>query len=444
MRAILLACLFACLPHAASADVVIRDVTVLQPSTGQTLPHRTVTIRGDRITAVDPADDTPPGPGDIDGRGKFLMPGLWDVHVHLSDMGRATLPVLIASGVTSVRDMGGDIAELTAWRNAVEAGVQVGPRVKLCGPMLEAPGDQSIARGVRDHLAVDGPEEARRIVADIAARGADCVKMRSVRDLATYEALGQAAEQAGLPLTGHPPYAFDPVEFGRVRQQTFEHMFYPYPFRTLPEDRQTAIVASMLERGIRVAPSIIAWAPSMRSQAALKAEFEVMTGDVAAARFVSPRLHENWRELTEQSRGTSGWARTIVIAAGDARRMYDAGVPLLVGTDTGAPFVSPATAVHEELELMVSMMGLTPAEALRAATWVPAGLFDQQDELGSIDVGKRADLILLDDNPFAAISHIRLIDTVIARGIVHDAPARTELRRQAVETLGAEWRAATP
>lgn len=446
MRAwVLFACLLFAAPGVALAepDVVIRDVTVLDPATGVERAHMTVVVRGDRITRVDPAAEVPAMSGDIDGRGRYLLPGLNDAHAHMVNLTPDAFPLLIALGVTSVRDMGGDPVETAAWRDEIEQGARVGPRIKFCGWMLESPGDV-FSVGHPNHVVVDGPAEAQRIVGELAEAGVDCIKMRTVKDMETYVALADAARAAHLPLVGHPPYQLDPVEVARAGQQTFEHAFYPYPFGSLADERRAEIIAALRTSGVRLTPSFVVWAHSMLPPTEVAAEFRSLDANTAPARFISPSLYGNWVEGMEgfekAPRGSPGWIRAVQQAGRDFAEMHRAGIGVVAGTDLGAPFVDPATALYQELELMVALGGLTPAEAVSAATWDAAALFDQQDRFGSITVGKAADLILLDANPFADIANIRTVNTVIARGVVYGPDDRRRMTDAVIPALARQWR----
>lgn len=438
--AILLVALFAWTSPARAADLVIRDVTVIDAVSNTQRPHLDVEINGGRIVAVRRHSRFRRGRVQtINGRGRFLIPGLWDAHVHLFNLSEPALPLLIAQGITSVRDMGGDAAELAQWRARIERGELIGPRIKYCGPMLEGAGEVSL-----NHEQVLDPSAARAIVTRLAAAGVDCIKMRGFADEATYRALAEAARTHGLPLFGHAPFGLDPVAVAPLGQRTLEHAFYPYPFHSLPDERRAAIIAAFRDAGLWIAPTMVAWEPSRRDPEALAAELASLTPEVAATRFVSTSMHANWAEgvaySREERRGSPGWVRAINQAAADAGEMHRGGVPVLAGTDLGAPFVQPDTALHDELVRLVNEVGLTPAEALAAATWEPARLFGLTGELGTVEAGKLADLVLLEADPLADIAAVRRVETVIYRGVVYDRAAREALRQRVREGLRAAWR----
>lgn len=432
----LLVCLAGSAP-AIAQEALVRDVTIIDPEAGSRRPHTDVYIRNGRIVRVaDTGTIRPSHPVRvIDGASRFLMPGLWDAHVHLFNLGEPAFGLLIANGITSVRDMGGDAEQLAAWRRRIDGGQLTGPRLRFCGPMLEGPSPALPA----NHWIVAGPAEARATVARLRAAGVDCIKVRTFANRETYLALAEAARASGLPMMGHPPFAFDPVEVAPAGQRTFEHAFYPYPFHSLPDDRRQAILDAFRSSGVVLVPTMVAWAPSARNQQDLRRFMNTLTPDTAARAFISPSLRYNWLDGLGHmaGRGTRGWANTINQAARDVHTMYDAGIPVLAGTDLGAPFVRPDTGLYEELELLVHQVGLSPAATIAAATSRPARLFHQEHELGLVAEGYLADLVLLDRDPLLDIANIRSVRTVIARGVIYGPRDRARLRAAAVRGIRA-------
>lgn len=424
---------------ALAADLLVRDVTIIDAASGAISPRMDVEIDNGVIRAVRPHRWWRQAHGQVvDGRGRFLIPGLWDAHVHLSHLREPVVPLFIALGVTSVRDMGGDIRELTSWRARIESGELTGPRVRFCGPMLEGLGEFD-----ENHESVASPAAAREAVSRLAALGVDCIKIRTYQDEATYHALLEAAREAGLPVFGHAPFALNPVDAARLGQVSFEHAFYPYPFHTLAEDERLAVMRAYRENDIRIVPTLVAWAPATRPFEELERTYTSLTPEVASAHFVSPSLLGKWEGGLEDSRnegrGSPGWQRAISQAGADVGEMHRGGVIVLAGTDLGAPFVAPESAIYEELERLVAESGFTPLDALRAATIEPARLFGQEAQLGSIRQGMLADLVLLDANPLEDISNIRSVHTVIAAGRAYDPAARAEIRRRAAQGVSELW-----
>jgi len=245
--AILLAFSLNCLaqkPGAKSAgSYVITDVTVIDGTGKPAKQHMNVVVSDGRIESVTPVTDGTKVRKNrrvIAGTGKFLIPGLWDMHVHLVDIDEAAIPALAAYGITSVRDMGGDVDRVKAWRARTASGELTGPRIKLCGPMLEGSPAQ-VVPGRTDHWPILTPEQATETVNKLADQGVDCIKMRNYATPESYFALVEAAGKRGLPLGGHPPYALDPIKASTGGQASIEHAFYPGPWATLTAEKKAEI-----------------------------------------------------------------------------------------------------------------------------------------------------------------------------------------------------------
>src|SRR5687767_9816240 len=215
--------------------LAITNVTVIDGSGSPPRPHLTVEIRGGRITAIDSGGRPriPPDVTVIDGSGKFLIPGLWDTHVHLAKAGEMALGLFVANGVTSVRDMGGDFALVKRWRSEIAAGARVGPRIRAAGPILEdAERVQRMkARGTvepvdRFRAPVSDTIDARRVVDSVARLGADFIKVRTSASPQVYDAIAQATRDAGMTLAAHGDIV--PLEqMLDAGQRTIEHAIFP-------------------------------------------------------------------------------------------------------------------------------------------------------------------------------------------------------------------------
>lgn len=195
---------------------VINNVTLIDGTGKPARNNVRVVVAAGKIVAIEAAvkptnGKAPSNATLVDGTGKFLIPGLWDSHIHLVDAGAATLPLLVTYGITSVRDMGGDFETLNGWRARVKNGSLLGPRIKLCGPMLEGKLLPAMtANGRADHWLISSAEQARSIVNTLADQGVDCIKMRTYATPEVYFALAATAKSRGLPLSGHGPWGIDP------------------------------------------------------------------------------------------------------------------------------------------------------------------------------------------------------------------------------------------
>jgi imidazolonepropionase-like amidohydrolase len=428
---------------AQGGTIAITSVTVIDGTGSAARSDMTVIVRGGRIIAVDPAA-TAQAPADavvIDGRGKFLIPGLWDMHVHLAKAGAGSLALLVANGVTSVRDMGGDAALLRTWRDDIEAGRRLGPRMKWAGPMLESP--ERIARmrkgGTHEPIdrfraAVADPASAERVVDSIARLGVDFIKLRTVASDETYRAIAAAAARHGLSLVGHASdVPFEEVL--KAGQKSVEHTVYPSLQQRSPKDR-AKLIAAMARRNIALVPTAVSYYESIDLPAS---RMRRMMDDSLGVtdprrRYIDGYLLQDWREqLDERPGGLRASIQGAVVgqihkaAVQDAKEMRRAGVRVLPGSDLAVIGIYPGSSLHDELRLFVQKLGMTPMEALVSATRQPAEFFGMQDSLGTIEANRIADLVLLDADPLADIRNVRRIDAVILRGRLLDRPALEKL-----------------
>src|SRR5262245_10913163 len=214
--------------------LVFTYVTVIDATGAAAKPNLTVVLTGERIAAIGQAGQVriPKGSQVINAAGKFLIPGLWDMHVHLAKSGENTLPLFIANGITSVRDMGGDPELLLRWRQEVVEGKRLGPRIKTAGPILESANnvkrmkmEGTVEPVDRFRRGVPNPESAEAIVDSVAKLGVDFLKIRTSASLETFKAIAAAAKKHGLSLVGHPTAS--PEELIKAGQSSIEHGFFP-------------------------------------------------------------------------------------------------------------------------------------------------------------------------------------------------------------------------
>ncbi|MEO8276866.1 MAG: amidohydrolase family protein [Thermoanaerobaculia bacterium] len=429
---------------AFAGSFVIDDVTVIDATGKPAQGHMRVTVEGNRIIGVGPAagQALPAGAVRIDGAGKFLIPGLWDMHVHLVDIDEPAIPILPYYGITSVRDMGGDLAKVQGWRTQIEKGELVGPRIKACGPMLEGKWDARFGQRT-DHVVVANPEEARATVNRLADQGADCIKMRTYASPETYFALAATAKARHLPFVGHAPWGVEPIDASNAGQASFEHAYYPWPWADLPAEKRLAIEETFRKNSSLVDPTLIAWESFRFPEAVIAA----VVNDVAAKtdprqRYISAALRRNWisglADMREQGPGTPGWGKAIDQVYEQVAEMHDHGVGILAGTDSGATMVYPGASLHQELKLLVAKCRFTPMDAILTATIVPAKQFHMEDRLGTIESGKLADLVLLAEDPLQDIANIQQIAGVMLNGKWMDRAALDALATGVERRVAAE------
>jgi len=226
----------ACSPGAERDAVVIENVTVIAADGSAPVSGATVVIRGDRIDTVGVGVPVPEGARVVDGSGRYLIPGLFEMHGHTSKTRASALGLYVANGVTTLRDPGGDHEELLRWRDEIRAGERVGPRMLIAGPYLESRNNVERMRGTppsemvepveRTRIPVGTPDRARAVVDSLAGLELDFLKIRTVQDRATYLAIGEAAEAHGLSLQGHT-FGIPPELILEAGQDAVDHFLCP-------------------------------------------------------------------------------------------------------------------------------------------------------------------------------------------------------------------------
>ena len=421
--------------------VAITGAAVVDVESGRLLPDRTVIIRGSRIVTVGARGSTrvPVGARVIDGRGRYLIPGLWDMHVHNPDPGAtAMLPVYLAYGVTGVRDMGADLIALRAHRDRIAAGEAIGPRVVMAGPILDGPLGRTMPPAHRRwRIEVTQPARARRVVDSLVAAGADFIKVHERLRADVYQAVADRARSRGIAIAGHVPTAVGAAEAARAGQRTIEHLVN-VPFACTDAERAELRPTNDLEAlfGGCAAGDPAALMQLFRDRDTWHTPTLVVQQRVALGPGVSrgdPGLRHvpmSVRELLRavgpldlpapRGRARERFARFLEKRVAQVGQMHSSGVRLLIGTD--APGVAPGWSVHEEMRLFVRA-GIPPIDALRAATINPARMFAATDSLGTVAVGKLADIVLLDANPLEDIRNTLRVRAVVAGGRLYDRAA---------------------
>jgi len=390
----LAAALLACLP--GQAAIAIRDVTVIDVATAAALPHRTVVIDGDHIAAIGGA--IPAGARIVNGHGKFLIPGLWDMHVHLW-YEENQLPVFLAFGITGVQDMGSDFKRTSAWRAAIETGKAIGPRIVTPGFPIDGRESDDPKLPV---LVAKTPEEARAAFDQLWNMDVDFVKVLSSLSRDAYFALAEQARHWHMRLEGHVPARVTAWEAIEARQRTLEHLFGV--MKAVATDSEAVdFFEQCAVRDVRITPTLVLWQRMAHT-------VDAQLASDPRLKYVPASIRKTWPELKDDNTYKEQ-IKGIYRLVGLATRTK---VELLAGTDTGDPWTIPGSTLHDELEQMVAA-GMSPHQALRTATIAPAKFFED-DQMGSIEKGKAADLVMLDANPLEDIRNTRKIAAVFARG----------------------------
>jgi len=403
--------------------LAITHVTVVGTDTGAIQPDMTVVIREGRIASVGPA--TAPVPGDaaqFDARGTFAIPGLWDMHVHLSWASANALPVFIANGVTGVRDLGSTLSEIDAWRTRIELGELTGPRIMRAGPMLNGRSSNQW------QLTTVNPEQARGIVRALKQVGTDLIKVHRRVPRDAYFASMEEARLQDLTVVGHIPLTVTPEEASDAGQ-LIEHTetLFEGTFAAALGQSDEPLLAPGLPAAIRqfrASGAASLFARFSRNGTSVTPTLRILRSLIDPDRGLGdPRLRYVPRSLREVARKSeplsseqrAALARLHAESREVVRMMSQAGVVLLAGTDTATAPTVPGFFLHDELITLVEA-GLSPLEALQSATLNPARSLKREKDFGRLATGTLADLVLLDANPLEDIRNTQRITAVVVRG----------------------------
>ena len=406
--------------------LALTAVNVVDVVAGRIVPDTTVVVTGDTITSVTQHGIPPGGARVIDGRDKFLMPGLWDMHAHIEGNERAWLPLYVANGVTGIRDMGADLDFILEIREATASGRTLGPRIIAAGPILDdAPGDWPFRMRVRN------ADEARATVQLLKRRGVDLIKVHNHTPREAFFAIVEEARRQNLRVAGHVPLKVTIQEGVDAGMVSIEH---------LSEDGRVWKACSggaqyrpdacrpffemLARRGVWQTPTLIALAelPVIGTPASA-----ISRDQLAYANKAFLEMHAGNQRLFVKQPEVLGILKNLAeVGKVVTRDMAAAGVGILAGCDA----MIAGFCVHDELALMVSG-GMTPLAALQAATVNPARSLAREMTLGSVAAGRSADLVLLDANPLEDIANVRRIRAVVAAGRFLDRSALDQLLTQA-------------
>jgi imidazolonepropionase-like amidohydrolase len=376
----------------------IEHVTVINVAAGTRSADQTVVVTGNRISAVGSAAGikAPAGARVVDGRGEFLIPGLWDMHVHsLYSIPARTLPYFAARGMTGVREMGGGIDKLSEARHLIDSGL-VAPRLYAPGPLLVgAPLRTDFTPGTG--IVLTTPEEGRQVVNRLLAQRVDFIKMQAQLPRQIAIAIADEAKRWHVPYVGHLPLEMDMVEASDLGFRSIEHM-------------------------AALAPSCV-MDPNADPITINRAKCEATVQHIAK--------NGTWFCPMIGAPGT-GMPRNRAFNLAILQMAIKAGVKLLAGTDAPGvlfwkgDYSIAGRVVQDELAGLVEA-GLTPLQALQIAVVNPAVFFNMTDQLGSVEVGKLADLVMLNADPLVDVANTRRVDTVVLNGRLIDSAQRQKL-----------------
>ena len=467
-RALLLAAIFvACsCSSAPPPSLAITHVALIDATGAPAKPDMTVFIADKQIAAIGPSTSLsiPRATKTLDASGKFLIPGLVDMHAHLTGAGEPAgsrefiLPLLLANGITTVRDMGGNLESLITLRHEIESGQFPAPRIVFAGPYLD--GNPPF---FQPSLVVTNSGEALEDVHSLVSHGADFIKVQSNLSRDAYFAIADVCRREHITFVGHVPDHVTAAEASDAGQKSIEHLtgvlracsrneallmrnqFAAAPgksttwqslnrelnwerelLQSYSDQHAEALIAKFIRNHTWQVPTLIL----LRNDAFPTPQTDPSRD--ARQKYIPLQVLANWQKgAKERDNGATSqeFALRELLMQASLRivgKMNAAGVPIMAGTDTTAPFVFPGSSLHEELALLVQA-GLTPMQALQAATKLSAEFLGMQQAQGTIEPGRIADLLLLDANPLDDIHSTQKIRAVVLRGKLLDRNSLDEL-----------------
>jgi imidazolonepropionase-like amidohydrolase len=457
-------------PHPAA--IAITHATIIDATGAPPQPNSTILIDNEKIYAVGPDStlEIPTGAHIIDATGKFLIPGLADMHIHLTGAGEPTgsrefiLPLLIANGITTVRDMGGDVVQLKKLKKGIDSGDQPGPQIFFTGPYLD--GNPPY---FQPSIIVQSPAEADAAVRKLKSEGVDFIKVQSGLKPAAYFAVAEAARKENIRFVGHVPDSISATQASDAGQSSIEHLtgillacssreaelreqqLHPPSHKETPRQtslrqrvwQQAVLNSYSPEKAQKLYAKLLANHTWQVPTLPLLTELAFLTPATDRAgdpnlKYIPQNLKKIWKQGRAESLANKTSADFLLRAklveaslkaVGD---MHAAGIPIMAGTDSTAPNLVPGFALHDSIADLVQA-GLTPTQALQAATSKPAEFLNRSNEQGTIAPGQRADLVLLDANPLADIHNTQKIHAVFLKGKYLDRAALDALLTHAAQ-----------
>lgn len=471
MRVSLIACL--CLttllhaeskPASAPETLIFTNVNVINTRDGGAAPM-TVVIRKGRIVGLAKVGFVNQNPGTriINANGKYMIPGLWDMHVHSAFVSprwdeAIIYPLYIANGVTGVRDMGGDPDVLEGRRNRIEKGELLGPHLVLAGPFLAA------GKSDQQTIAVNTSEEARHAVDTVKNRKFDFVKILSNVPRDSYFAIADEAAKQKISFAGHVPNSVSVAEAVTAGQKSIEHLTgIPLACSSQEQELRSQELAALSKHDYaaygKLGTQVIATYDQAKARALFLRISQRSTWQVPTLvwteansstddpnleadprlKYVPAAVRAEWNPAKLRE-GTSpeelaGLKTAAAHALELVKAMHDAGVPFLAGSDGPDPYVFPGFSLHDEFEWLVKS-GFTPFQALQTATFNPALFLGKLEDYGVVEKGRVADLVLLDANPLQDVGNTRKIFAVVVGGKYYPREALDDMLQQVEKLAG--------
>ena len=394
-------------PQRESSAIAITNVTVIDVRAGAEQGPVTVVTSGSIIAAVGPQVRVPKNAEVIDGTGKFLIPGLWDMHVHHQATGPEAVDLFVANGVVGTRDMGADLDFILQLRDQIKRGELLGPEILAAGPILDdRPADWPYRRRVTT------VHEARKAVSDLRSAGVDFIKVHDSTPREVFFAIAEESSKLGLTFAGHIPFNITVEEAATSGMTSIEHLANYRVFNDCSRDPPHGKIAcedlfrKLATNGVWQTPTIM----FMRGIPDMFTGKPIPHGEYASDSLLA-LMRKNVEVSKLSAESLDGLRKHSELSLTAIAELLAHGNQFLAGSDG----LVPGFSLHDEMEAF-TQAGFTPLQALQTATINPAIFLGREKTAGTVEVGKQADLLLLEANPLADIGNTRRIAAVLMHG----------------------------
>jgi hypothetical protein len=429
-----------------STQLTLSNINVVDVKTGDIKFNQDVLIANSRIKAIEPHQSVINSSNEtIDGKGKYLIPGLWDMHTHIrSYTAQDNLPMFIANGITGIRDLGITNHELVKrWQAQIEAKELIGPRIVSSAVIIEGASPR-----FPSSISISQLEQIKPEIDSLASQGAEIIKLFQNIPADVFKEIVEYAHKKGLKTSGHIPTGWSQIQAAEINLDSIEHLFgisntfEKYDTYQFSKNEIDRLAQTLTQNNTFQSPTIVGYQYREKLyRAALEPSKKNIIFDRAEEYAYTPAYFRAWWKSIKD-RALSNYdvsnfenqQKRFKFHQKILTELSQRGVKMLAGTDTPNPYLVLGSSLHDELSLYVQG-GMSTLEALRSATLYPGEYFDEASLIGQVKVGAYADLLILNKNPLQNITHTRSIDTVITNGTRYDKKSLQDIKRQQLKSL---------
>ena len=409
----------------------IQNVNIINVKNGSVLANHNIKIADDVIVAIKKGEIQYNGKI-IDGNNGFVIPGLWDMHVHLDMIDTVSIPLFMLNGVIGVRDMGGNTNFLNSVKKEIN---ELHPIVKTAGAIIESPQFYKLISKflgkeiMESRVPFSSASNSKKLIDSLLENGSDFIKIRTVENHEAFKKLANSARERGVKFTGHISPNLDILSAVKLGLSTIEHSDF-FSILSLDTTSKENLAKNISNESVYYTPTIITTQKSRLTSRKVLSEYinDSLNLNFDHRKYLSPKLIENWMMEYEMSKLESpmNWMEMTDDFFQFGRSLVNNDIDLLSGTDSGVGLVIPGISLHQELEYMVKILRVSNLKALQSATINATDHLAIKDQ-GIVAVGYKANLLILASNPLENISNTKKIISVIKNGKVYDETSRKEI-----------------